>query len=152
GVTVWLGNRRLYPIQVTEKQRCLVRATVKGVGGHASNVVRSTAASNLGALLRRLDKQRLPVHVTPHVRAMLAAVSGSLPLYQRIPLHGLTWPPLTDSLLKVMGSEAATFDALLHNTATPTLFHGGESSNVIPSELTLDLDGRVLPGQTPNDL
>jgi acetylornithine deacetylase/succinyl-diaminopimelate desuccinylase-like protein len=152
GVTVWLGNRRLYPIQVAEKQRCLIRATVRGVGGHASNVVRRTAVSNLGELLRLLDKKRLPVHVTPRVRAMLDAVSGSLPLHQRLPLHGLAWAPLTDSLLKLMGSEGATFDALLHNSATPTLFHRGESSNVLPTELMLDLDGRVLPGQTPADL
>src|SRR5262249_4180530 len=110
------------------------------------------AAGSRGALPRLRDRKRLPVHVPPAVRAMLDAVSGSLPLHQRLPLHGLTWAPLTDSLLKVMGSEGAAFDALLHNTATPTLFHGGESSSVLPTEPMLDLGGPVLPGQTPADL
>lgn len=152
GFSEWVGNRRLYPIQVAEKQRCLVRATVRGAGGHASTVVRGTAASKLARLLSRLDTRRLPAHVTPVASQMIDAMSEALPGYQRLALRGLLREPMTNSLIRVLGSDAAPLDALLHNTATPTVIRGGESSNVIPTEITVDLDGRVLPGRTTADL
>ncbi len=152
GFTEWVGGRRLYPIQVAEKQRCLVRATIRGVGGHSSTVVRKTAADKLGRLLTALAKRRLPVHVTPVVQAMLGAMAGVLPLHQRLALRPLTVPPFTDRLLDLFGKDAASLDPLLHNTATPTGVRGGESSNVIPTEITVDLDGRLVPGQRPADL
>jgi acetylornithine deacetylase/succinyl-diaminopimelate desuccinylase-like protein len=41
---------------------------------------------------------------------------------------------------------------VLHNTVNATIVQGGEKVNVIPSEIRLELDGRLLPGQTPDDL
>ena len=152
GFTEWVGSRRLYPIQVAEKQRCLLRATVRGAGGHPSTVVRGTAAAKLGRLLRRLDAKRLPAHVTPTAREMLAATAEALPPYERIALRGLVREPATNPLLRVLGRAAAPLEAILHNTATPTLIRGGETSNVIPTEISVELDGRVLPGQRPHDL
>jgi acetylornithine deacetylase/succinyl-diaminopimelate desuccinylase-like protein len=152
GFTEWVGDRRLYPIQVAEKQRCLVRATIRGAGGHPSMVVRKTAAGKLGRLLTALEKRRLPVHVTPVVRAMLDAMTSALPVHQRLALGPLAVPRLTDRLLDLFGKDAASLDPLLHNTATPTVVRGGESTNVIPTEITVDVDGRLVPGQNPTDL
>jgi acetylornithine deacetylase/succinyl-diaminopimelate desuccinylase-like protein len=152
GFTEWNGSRRLYPIQVAEKQRCVIRATVRGAGGHASTIVRGTAAAKLGALLKTLDAKRLPAHVTPQARAMVSATAAVLPAHERVALQGLLSERATNPLLRVLGRAAAPLDAVLHNTATPTGLRGGESSNVIPTEMTLDLDGRVLPDYSPADL
>jgi acetylornithine deacetylase/succinyl-diaminopimelate desuccinylase-like protein len=152
GFTEWVGNRRLYPVQVAEKQRCLVRATVRGAGGHPSIVVQGTAAAKVGRLLTRLDKRRLPAHVTPLGRAMIGAMAEALPAHQRLALQSLLRERLTNGLMPLLGKDAAPLDAVLHNTATPTVIHGGDISNVIPTEITVDLDGRVLPGHTPADL
>ena len=152
GFTEWIGSRRLYPIQVAEKQRCLIRATVRGAGGHASTIVRGTAAAKLGALLKTLNTKRLPAHVTPQARAMVSATAAVLPAHERAALQGLLSERATNPLLRVLGRAAAPLDAVLHNTATATGIRGGESSNVIPTEMTVDLDGRVLPGYSPADL
>jgi acetylornithine deacetylase/succinyl-diaminopimelate desuccinylase-like protein len=152
GFTEWVGGRRLYPIQVAEKQRCLIRATIRGSGGHPATVVRGTAAAKLGRLLTTLERRRLPVHVTDVVRDMVGAMASALPLYQRIALRPLLVSALTDRVLDLYGKDASSLDPLLHNTATATVIRGGESTNVIPTELTVDLDGRVLPGSRPQDL
>jgi acetylornithine deacetylase/succinyl-diaminopimelate desuccinylase-like protein len=39
--------------------------------------------------------------------------------------------------------------ATTRNTAVPTIVHGGHRINVIPSEVVLDIDGRILPGEDP---
>ncbi len=90
--------------------------------------------------------------MTPVVRQMVSAMAEALPLHQRAALRPLLVPALTDRLLDLFGKDADSLDPLLHNTATATGLRGGESGNVIPTEVTVDLDGRVLPGQSPQDL
>jgi acetylornithine deacetylase/succinyl-diaminopimelate desuccinylase-like protein len=148
GFTFHLGDRRFYPIMVAEKQSCVVRATVRGPGGHASTPVRGGATARLGQLLTRLDAQRLPVHVTPVARLMVETLASALAAPFSDVLTGLLDPQMTDSLLDSISGPIAPFDPLLHNTAVPTLVHGGEKNNVIPSEITVEVDGRILPGYT----
>jgi acetylornithine deacetylase/succinyl-diaminopimelate desuccinylase-like protein len=152
GFTQWTGARPLYPIQVAEKQRCLLRATIRGEGGHPSTVVRGTAAAKLGRFLRMLEKERLPVHVTPVVRSMVKGMASGLATHQRLALRPALVSALTDRVLDLFGKDGDALNPLLHNMATPTVVRGGESTNVVPTEFEVDLDGRVLPGQTPQDL
>lgn len=106
----------------------------------------------LGRLLYALDRRRLPVHVTPVVRTMVQEIAAELPRMLARPLRGLLVPTLTDKVLDVLGEKAKTFDPLLHNTASVTVVHGGEKINVIPGEVSLEIDCRLLPGQQPQDI
>jgi acetylornithine deacetylase/succinyl-diaminopimelate desuccinylase-like protein len=152
GFTLWHGRRRFMPIQVTEKQRCLVRATVRGTGGHAASVVQGSASGKLGVLLSRLSSRRLPVRVTSVARQMLEAMGDALPLHERVALRGLLVPAVSNQVLRLPGAATAMAAPLLCNTATPTMVEGGTATNMIPTELSVELDGRVLPGATPSDL
>src|SRR5579884_941105 len=119
GFTEWVGDRRLYPVQVAEKQRCLVRATIRGAGGHPSTVVRGTAAAKLGRFLTRLDKRRLPAHVTPLGREMIGAMAAALPAHQRLALQGLLREQVTNPLVPPAreGRDAAGRVASQHRHA-----------------------------------
>jgi acetylornithine deacetylase/succinyl-diaminopimelate desuccinylase-like protein len=65
-------------------------------------------------------------------------------------------PERTDATLDQMAADglpqARSLDALLHNTVNATVVGGGIKTNVIPSEILLELDGRVLPGFTADNL
>jgi acetylornithine deacetylase/succinyl-diaminopimelate desuccinylase-like protein len=152
GFSFDVSGRRFYPIMVAEKQVCWTRATVRGAAGHGSMPVRGGAMGKLGALLRALDRRRLPVHVTPVVRAMVESIAAELPAPLALPLRGLLTPALTDRLLDVLGERAALFDPMLHNTASVTIVGGGEKINVIPDTVSLEIDGRLLPGFAPEQL
>jgi acetylornithine deacetylase/succinyl-diaminopimelate desuccinylase-like protein len=67
-------------------------------------------------------------------------------------LRGILVPALSNHLRGLLGTAAPTIAPLLHNTATPTAIRGGIATNVIPTELSVDLDGRVLPGSSPTEL
>jgi acetylornithine deacetylase/succinyl-diaminopimelate desuccinylase-like protein len=114
--------------------------------------VRGGAMGKLGALLRALDHRRLPVHVTPVVRTMVESIAAELPAPLALPLRGLLTPALTDRLLDVLGERTALFDPMLHNTASVTIVGGGEKINVIPDTVSLEIDGRLLPGFAPEQL
>jgi acetylornithine deacetylase/succinyl-diaminopimelate desuccinylase-like protein len=152
GFTMDVAGRRFYPIMVAEKQVCWTRATLRGPAGHGSMPIRGGAMGRLGRLLHRLDRRRLPVHVTPVARSMIGAIADDVPVALAMPLRGLLVPTLTDRLLDAFGERGRIFDPLLHNTVSATIVGGGEKINVIPDAVSLELDGRLLPGYKPEDL
>ena len=152
GFTVFVGNRRFYPIQISEKQLCCLKATFRGPGGHGSLPVRGGAMAKLSQFLQRLDKRRLPVHITPPARLMISAMASSLGGISYLILNQLLNPQLTDCMLNLLGERGNLFDPLLHNTVSPTILHASNKINVIPSEVSVELDCRLLPGFQPDDL
>lgn len=152
GFTMNISGKKFYPIMVSEKQRCAIRATLKGPGGHGSLPARNGAMAKLGEMLFRLNKERLPVHITPPVKLMLEALSSNLPFPAGTMLGMLTNPVMTDRILNIMGEKGRVFDPILHNTVNATIVRGGSKINVIPSEIVVEFDGRILPGFRPEDI
>ena len=145
-------GKRFYSIMVAEKQVCWMKATLRGPGGHGSTPLRGGAMAALGRLLTTLDTRRLPVHITPVMRQMIAAMAESVPAPLDATLMQLLDPAQTDAVLDSLGEQgirlARSLDSLLHNTLSATVVTGGFKTNVIPSVIELELDGRVLPGYT----
>jgi len=152
GFTMPIAGSTFYPIMVAEKQVCWTRGVARGPGGHGSLPVRGGAVGKLGRLLHRLDRKRLPVHVTPVVRSMVDAIVPDVPAPLAYTLRALLTPPLTDPLLDALGERGRLFDPLLHNTASVTILAGGEKINVIPDEVSFEIDCRLLPGFGPDDV
>lgn len=152
GFTFHVGGQKFYPIMVAEKQVCWMKATVRGPGGHGSMILHGGAMAKLGHLLQQLDQHRLPAHITPVARQMIETMTSALPFPSNLVLRQLLNPSLTDTVLKLLGTKGQVFDPLLHNTINATVVNGGEKTNVIPSEITIELDGRLLPGYSPDDL
>lgn len=145
GFTLYIGDKCFYPIMVAEKQICWTKLKIKGQGGHASMPVRNGTAAKLAKVLNRLQK-RLPVHIIPEVKLMIEGVAKELPFSKRVILKQLLTPTLTDRILNMLGDNSKMFDSLLHHTATPTVIKASDKINVIPGEITVEIDGRVLPG------
>ncbi len=152
GATQWIGAERFYPIQVAEKQMCWVRATVRGSGGHGALGVRGGAMRKLGDMLRTLDRRQPPMHVIPLVRDWIEQMAAPLPKLQRNVLLRILDPKTSDLAVRMLGARGRQLSRVLRNTVSPTIVRGGEKINVIPSEIAVELDGRILPGQTPDDL
>jgi acetylornithine deacetylase/succinyl-diaminopimelate desuccinylase-like protein len=152
GFTLHLGGKRLYPIQVAEKQICWLKATVRGPGGHGAMINRGGTVARLGKLLSDLDRKRLPVHVTPVVREFVERIAAELLRKEATVLRSLLKPRLTDVALRLLGERGASIEPMLRNTVNATIVRGGEKINVVPSEIELELDGRALPGFSPEQL
>jgi len=125
---------------------------VRGPGGHGALPMRGGTMARLGKLLRTLDRRRLPVHVTPVARNMIEQTAVELPRPTGALLGRLLDPRMTDHVLRVLGQRGSVFDPLLHNTVNATIVRGGEKVNVIPAEATVELDGRLLPGFSADDM
>jgi acetylornithine deacetylase/succinyl-diaminopimelate desuccinylase-like protein len=106
----------------------------------------------LGDILRTLDRKQPPVHIIPLVREWFEAMAAELPRTPALLLRRLLDPRTADLAARALGPRGRQLSRVIRNTASPTIVHGGDKVNVIPSEIELQIDGRILPGQTPDDL
>ncbi len=152
GFSIHIGGKKFYAIQVLEKQVCWMKASLHGPGGHASLPMRGGASARLGRLLQQLDQYRLPVHITETPHQMLETIATAIPGPTGTQFGQLLDPRQTDSTLDALDQHRQIIEPILHNTVNVTIIKGGSQVNVIPSEITLEMDGRLLPGYTPEDM
>ena len=153
GFTSYIDGKKFYCIQVLEKQVCWLKATLRGPGGHGSIPMHGGAVAKLGRLLQQLDQHRLPVHIHPVVHQMLGTMANALASSPTGPLlRQLLDPAHANEVLDQLGSHTHFFDPILHNTVNVTILHGGHKINVIPSEIVVEMDGRLLPGYNSDDM
>lgn len=152
GFSLTLAGKTFFPIMIAEKQICWLRITIRGPAGHGSLIHRDGSMAKLGFILSTLNKKRLPVHITPVVHQMFSGIAEGLDFPQKQLIRLLYHPVFTDRLISLLGESGKLFEPLFHNTVNATIVRGGDKVNVIPSEITLDLDGRLLPGLKPVNL
>ena len=151
GFPVTLAGKRFRPIQIAERIPVLFEVTVNGPGGHGSLPVRGGAAAKLGAVLQALDNKKLPIHVTEATELMVRSLIRNTTGATRVALQCLLVPATAGPALAVL-KDLAAFEGLLRNTASPTIIRGGDKLNVHPSMASVTLDGRMLPGCTPEEM
>jgi acetylornithine deacetylase/succinyl-diaminopimelate desuccinylase-like protein len=83
---------------------------------------------------------------------MFEAVASGLGGFSGLVMRQMLNPLLSGSVLRLLGERQRLFGPLLRNTVSPTMLQGSGNFNVIPGEVTVDLDGRLLPGFGPDDL
>ena len=152
GSSLSIIGKRFYPIQISEKVVCPTRITFHGSGGHGAVPIKGGAMAKLATALATLNRHPLPVHVTPQTRLMFEAIADGLGGIPGLVIRQLLNPFFTNTIIKALGSTGATFSPLLHNSVSPTILKASENLNVIPSEVSLGLDGRVLPGFSAADM
>lgn len=152
GFTMYINNKKFYPIMIAEKQICSLKVTFKGKAGHGSIPLKNGAMAKAGIFLKAINDRSLPVHVTEPAKAMVMALYKNMSFPQNYVLKQLLNHKLTNSALKLMGENGVVFNPLFHNSVSATIIQGGHKINVIPSKVELCLDGRLLPGQKPEDL
>lgn len=155
GFNLVVNGVRYYPIQVGEKGLCQIRLTAFGEPGHGSMPHDQNAVVRLSEAIAKLGRKRLPYHHVRAVEANLRAIAQhqKSPVKEVLPLVLKPW--LRDVMLdRVLPDKslAKTLGALLANSVSPTVLEAGFKINTIPGSASVLLDGRLLPGQTPEDL
>jgi acetylornithine deacetylase/succinyl-diaminopimelate desuccinylase-like protein len=136
GVAVTIG--------VAEKACLPVLVTALGEAGHASTPhLAANAVPRLATLIGRIAAHRPERSVLPVVRRLLeqlgADPDGDLDA-------AIAHVARQD---KTLGDE---LPSLLSMTFAPTRLEGSRARNVLPARATVDVDCRLLPGQTQADL
>ncbi|HQJ51229.1 MAG TPA: M20/M25/M40 family metallo-hydrolase, partial [Anaerolineae bacterium] len=153
GDGVMLGGRRFYTCQTGEKGVCWMKVTAHGTPGHASMPRADNAVVRLCAAVARAGTAKLPLRKTDTVERLVEAAAALLPAPLAEALRGVLDPAREEEALQLMDGLPqiqALLRATLHDTISPTMLEAGSKANVIPGTATATLDGRIVPGQTPD--
>ncbi|XP_019853203.1 PREDICTED: aminoacylase-1-like [Amphimedon queenslandica] len=153
GISLHNEGKEMFSVMIGEKASSLIKITAKGPGGHASVYHFDNPLGTIGSVANVLSKTPLPLRIVPAGRATIESVSAQLPLVKRVLFRQLLSPTLSNLVAKAFQMEQyQAFMPLLHNTASPTIIEGGNQANQIPSEVSLTVDCRILPGLTVEDV
>ena len=156
GVSVELGGRRFYPIQVAEKGFEVFRIHVHGTWGHGSMPREDNAAVMAAEAVRRLATPGEP-RLTPVMRQFLDGVRAELPPEGAAFVAAIadeTDPRRSEAAIRAACDPmyARAIRALLRDSISPDIIRAGVKYNVIPGEAMIEIDCRTLPGTTPDDM
>lgn len=151
GNSLVLGGRTFVTLQTGEKAGCRVKLIARGAAGHASIPMPGNAVVKLAEAVQAVGSARLPVHATTTVQAFVSAILSDLGVQSKGAPDFAQLPSLIESFVQSPIERAAIL-AMLSNTATPTMLSAGQKLNVIPSQAVAEIDGRVLPGQSGQNL
>lgn len=154
GAELGLGRHpRVHPIVVAEKRTCWVRATFRGAAGHASRVPgNASAVHRLNRFLTAVSGGGLGVEMTPVAHRMLSSLAAATRPEVAARIAAFHADPGEPRALDGLSETTARYlRSVVQHTVSPTVFHGGTGTNVHPSEITVELDGRVLPGPYSTD-
>jgi acetylornithine deacetylase/succinyl-diaminopimelate desuccinylase-like protein len=138
-----LGDRVFYLCAVGEKATAPFRLHLHGRSGHASDPHSAdNALLKAAPLLEALGRIELPRSLIPEVRAFLETVVGEVPPVREALTRARAVHPLVGELVA----------PLLAATLSPTMIEASRKRNVIPGTCTIEVDCRLLPGQTREEV
>ena len=143
-----IAGRRFYTCQTGEKGICRMRITAKGQAGHAATPAGDSAVYLLAQALLRLREFTFPTRIVPTNQEFLKTIIEALPV------------PECDVFLRIAETGHVDVEsvpgpaffrheipAMMASTLVPTVLRAGEQPNVIPSEASVLVDARLLPGE-----
>ncbi|MEC9380949.1 MAG: M20/M25/M40 family metallo-hydrolase [Candidatus Latescibacterota bacterium] len=154
GFAVLVDGQPIYTCQAAEKGGADFDVIVDGTPGHSSVPHQENPIVHLASALGALGG-KLPHCVTPAVGAFFERAAAAVqPQVGDLLLALLDSSRCDDALSKLPVAEPVRFmfDAMLRNTCAPTLLEAGIKRNVIPSQATVKLSGRPLPGVTAEQM
>ena len=133
----------VHGISVAEKGVLWVRITATGPAGHGSVEQEGEAPDTLLQVMKAIEKKRVKPKIDPLMFEMLRQVG-----VHKKGLIGsvLQSKALVKSLVKPKLMKQGPTRAMVTNTVHLTGTSGGQSPNVVPAEVWVQYDCRLLPG------
>jgi acetylornithine deacetylase/succinyl-diaminopimelate desuccinylase-like protein len=143
GDRVELGGAAFYVGATAEKLTAPFIVRVHGRSGHASMPsIADNALIKASTLIERIAAYRPEQEVQQEVEAFARAILGDVPQPAQIVDRIGALDEITGEVVR----------ALLAPTFSPTMIAASKKRNVIPALVELEVDCRLLPGQTPADI
>jgi acetylornithine deacetylase/succinyl-diaminopimelate desuccinylase-like protein len=136
-------------VGVGEKGMAPMKLTARGRAAHASTPrAGDNALVSAAAAVGRIAAARPDTTIGDDWRRWVDATVDDEELRTLLLDERTLW----DALPRLPGDVAVRAHACTHSTFTPTLVAGGLKNNIVPDEVTIELDVRIIPGEAVADV
>jgi acetylornithine deacetylase/succinyl-diaminopimelate desuccinylase-like protein len=146
------GKVQYVGVQASEKIPYNVTVTATGESGHASLPKPDNAVVHLAAAIEKLGTYQVPAQpstITLRYFEQLSKIENDeIAKWMR----ALEQPERADLAVKHLSEESPMWNSMLRDTIAPTILQAGVRVNVVPSEATANLNIRMLPGHSIEEL
>jgi len=146
------GKVQYVGVQASEKVAYNVTVTATGQSGHGSLPRPDNAVVHLAAAVEKLGTYQVPAQpstITLRYFEQLSKIEGDdIAKWMR----ALEQPERADLAVKHLADESPMWNSMLRDTIAPTMLQAGVRVNVVPSEATANLNIRMLPGHSIEEL
>ena len=147
GLTAKGGAPLLFAVQATEKLYADYHVTATNPGGHSSLPTPNNAIYHVADALGRLEKSPFPFELNEVTRAELAARAKLATGQEAEDLRGvLQAPPDAAAIARL--SANPVFNATMRTTCVATMMSAGHAPNALPGSATANVNCRILPGHS----
>ena len=145
GKPIYLG------IQVGEKLPQNYTLEVVNPGGHSSRPVPENAIYRLARGVLRLETHSFPIAFNDTTRDFFTRMAALTPGAEGQAMAALVKNPQDDNARATLTANPS-WNAILHTTCVPTLVNGGHATNALPQRVTINVNCRIFPGTTPEQV
>jgi acetylornithine deacetylase/succinyl-diaminopimelate desuccinylase-like protein len=151
GVTTMNGKPVNVDLEASEKLYADFQLTATNPGGHSSLPVPDNAIYHITDALSRLEHAPFPVELNDITRTYFARraplESAEVKADMRAILHN---PPDADAAVRL--SKDPRYNSLLRTTCVATRLNAGHANNALPQTAKANVNCRILPGHSPEEV
>ena len=137
-------------VGATEKGMGDLEIVVHQEGGHASRPKYPSANGILASVIHAIETHPMPSRMTPLLKKTFLALSSAASAPIRFVLaNSDVFAPL---LRLVLAKASAVTNALVRTTLATTVLWGSDARNTIANEVKVNVNFRILSGQTAQDV
>ncbi|MCO5249570.1 MAG: M20/M25/M40 family metallo-hydrolase [Chitinophagales bacterium] len=136
-------------IGTSEKGFLNLDLSVRTDGGHSSMPAKDNSIDVLSKAIHDLSLHPFPAHLSPSVKDFMSYVAPHSKFINRLAMSN-QW--LFQSVIFKIYSASASGNAMIRTSMVPTIIHAGNKANVVPDVATANINYRLLPGNTIDDV
>lgn len=146
------GKVQYVGVQASEKVAYNVTVIATGPSGHGSMPRPENAVVHLAAAVAKLGTYQVPAQPTTIVLRYFEQLSKVEDDEIAKWMRAIEQPERADLAYKHLSEQSPMWNSMLRDTIAPTMLQAGVRVNVIPSEATANLNVRMLPGHSIDEL
>lgn len=145
------GKAVVMGVEATEKLYADYHVTATSPGGHSSLPRPDNAIYRVADALGKLEHHSFPLETNEITRAYFASVAKRESGQQAADMKAVSGP-VPDAAAAQRLSADPTYNSLLHTTCVATMISGGHAPNALPGSATANVNCRILPGHSQEEV
>lgn len=144
-------NPIVYALQAGEKTYADYQLTITDPGGHSSRPGATNALVSMSEALARIGKHRFDPQLSPLTRAYWQAAAERAPAEVAEAMRAFAADPADEGAAETLSAKPA-YVGIVRTTCVPTMIEGGHAPNALPQSVTANVNCRIFPGTSVEEI